>query len=215
VLTNIFSHFDTFYSFPQSYIFYILLFPLFLLNNKIKSKKLLIISKIKTFISNINSNLSQNSINIIINFFIFFYIYNNLSLFPWTFTPTAQTSSNISFIIIIWLLFLSLNLSKNNTYLIIHFIPKQTPTPLIIFLTLIEIIRKILRPITLILRITANITTGHILLNFFTNINFSPSWKILLFSLSPTIPALLIIELLVSFIQAFILLILNIIYISE
>jgi len=47
-------------------------------------------------------------------------------------------------------------------------LPNNTPGFLIRFMALIELVRKIIRPITLAVRLTANITAGHILLNLVT-----------------------------------------------
>jgi ATP synthase subunit 6 len=43
-------------------------------------------------------------------------------------------------------------------------VPKGTPTPLINFMVIIETTRNIIRPLTLSIRLVANITAGHILL---------------------------------------------------
>jgi len=45
-----------------------------------------------------------------------------------------------------------------------HFQPIGSPTLLNPFLSIIELIRNVVRPITLAVRLTANLTTGHILM---------------------------------------------------
>lgn len=45
-----------------------------------------------------------------------------------------------------------------------HLVPLNTPTALIIFIVLIETIRNVIRPITLAIRLSANIIAGHLLL---------------------------------------------------
>ena len=46
----------------------------------------------------------------------------------------------------------------------LHFIPFSCPLPLSVFLFLIEVISLLIRPLTLALRLGANITSGHIIL---------------------------------------------------
>uniref|UniRef100_A0A1D1ZBV4 F-ATPase protein 6 n=1 Tax=Anthurium amnicola TaxID=1678845 RepID=A0A1D1ZBV4_9ARAE len=51
-----------------------------------------------------------------------------------------------------------------------HLVPSGTPTPLIRFIVLIEIIRNFIRSLTLRIRLIANIISGHLLLTLIGNI---------------------------------------------
>jgi F-type H+-transporting ATPase subunit a len=65
-------------------------------------------------------------------------------------------------------LWFSLNISSmsfNFTEYVGHLSPSGSPTYLVSLLNLIEGVSKLIRPITLTLRLTINMTTGHILLN--------------------------------------------------
>jgi len=57
-----------------------------------------------------------------------------------------------------------------------HLVPIGTPPILIPFIVLIELIRTIIRPLTLAVRLTANIIAGHLLLvllsSLMTNISY-------------------------------------------
>ncbi|MQI72166.1 hypothetical protein EI017_25775, partial [Escherichia coli] len=51
-----------------------------------------------------------------------------------------------------------------------HLVPNGTPIPLIRFIVLIEIIRNIIRSLTLSIRLIANIVSGHLLLTLIGNL---------------------------------------------
>lgn len=57
-----------------------------------------------------------------------------------------------------------LNISYNIDRYVSHFQPLGSPTLLNPFLCLIELVRTLVQPITLAVRITANLRTGHIIL---------------------------------------------------
>lgn len=46
-----------------------------------------------------------------------------------------------------------------------HLVPVGTPVPLVPFIVIIELIRSIIRPFTLAVRLAANIIAGHLLLD--------------------------------------------------
>jgi F-type H+-transporting ATPase subunit a len=50
-----------------------------------------------------------------------------------------------------------------------HLLPQGTPLALINFMVLIELTRRIIRPVTLCVRLTANIIAGHLLISLLGN----------------------------------------------
>ena len=50
-----------------------------------------------------------------------------------------------------------------------HLVPQGTPGPLIIFIVIIELVRNIIRPVTLCVRLTANLIAGHLLMSLLGN----------------------------------------------
>jgi F-type H+-transporting ATPase subunit a len=50
-----------------------------------------------------------------------------------------------------------------------HLVPQGTPAALIIFIVMIELTRNIIRPITLCVRLTANLIAGHLLISLLGN----------------------------------------------
>jgi len=78
--------------------------------------------------------------------------------------------------------------------LLSHFIPKGAPLAILILLFFIEIISLLIQPITLSIRLIANILTGHILLTLVLERKF---FSLILFPLG-----LILLELIVRIIQA-------------
>jgi len=88
-------------------------------------------------------------------------------------------------------------------------VPTGTPIALSQFITLIERVSQIIRPITLSVRLAANITAGHIL------IALSRASVIILNHIRLILIVLLILEIAVAFIQRYVFVVLITIYLRE
>lgn len=95
-----------------------------------------------------------------------------------------------------------------------HLVPLGTPLGLMSFIVVIEFVRNIIRPIALIFRLTANIIAGHLLLSLVGGFLLIMGPVCCLLG-SPLQGFLVIIELGVSFIQAYVFSTLLFLYISE
>jgi F-type H+-transporting ATPase subunit a len=93
-------------------------------------------------------------------------------------------------------------------------VPQRTPTLLIPFIVLIESIRNVIRPLTLAVRLIANIVAGHLLITLLGNQTAAAS-KIILISLIITQILLLILETAVAFIQSYVFAVLSTLYSRE
>jgi len=95
-----------------------------------------------------------------------------------------------------------------------HLTPQGTPFILIPFMVLIETIRLIIRPITLAIRLTANIIAGHLLISLIGS--SGQSLRIIALSIILRVQIFLIIlEIAVAFIQSYVFTILRTLYRSE
>jgi F-type H+-transporting ATPase subunit a len=93
-----------------------------------------------------------------------------------------------------------------------HLVPIRTPGVLMPFMVLIERIRRIIRPLTLAIRLSANIIAGHLLLTLLGNQLANLRMLGVIF---PTEILLVGLEIAVSLIQAYVFSILITLYISE
>lgn len=146
---------------------------------------------------------------------IYLIIINNLiGLLPYIFTASSHIRFNLSLSLSIWFGILTYGLFNYFNLLMAHIIPLNTPIILIKFIVIIETIRLIIRPITLAIRLTANIIAGHILLSLLRNLNSKLNF--LLVNLIILIQILLfILEISVAIIQAYVLSTLSVLYRRE
>lgn len=96
--------------------------------------------------------------------------------------------------------------------MISHLVPSGTPVQLMNFIVLIETVRNLIRPITLSVRLSANMVAGHLLISLLGRFCLLRVGNLLSF---PLILALSVLELGVSFIQAYVLITLVTLYSTE
>nr|URH15929.1 ATP synthase F0 subunit 6 [Cheracebus lugens]URH16020.1 ATP synthase F0 subunit 6 [Cheracebus lugens]URH16033.1 ATP synthase F0 subunit 6 [Cheracebus lugens]URH16046.1 ATP synthase F0 subunit 6 [Cheracebus lugens]URH16059.1 ATP synthase F0 subunit 6 [Cheracebus lugens] len=90
---------------------------------------------------------------------------NLLGLTPYAFTPTTQLSMNIGMAIPLWAATVIMGFRFKTKSSLAHFLPQGTPIPLIPMLVIIETISLLIQPMALAVRLTANITAGHLLMH--------------------------------------------------
>nr|YP_010611024.1 ATP synthase F0 subunit 6 [Histiotus macrotus]WAQ70502.1 ATP synthase F0 subunit 6 [Histiotus macrotus]WAQ70515.1 ATP synthase F0 subunit 6 [Histiotus macrotus]WAQ70528.1 ATP synthase F0 subunit 6 [Histiotus macrotus]WAQ70632.1 ATP synthase F0 subunit 6 [Histiotus macrotus]WAQ70671.1 ATP synthase F0 subunit 6 [Histiotus macrotus] len=90
---------------------------------------------------------------------------NLVGLLPYSFTPTTQLSMNLGMAIPLWAGTVILGFRHKTKASLAHFLPQGTPLPLIPMLVIIETISLLIQPMALAVRLTANITAGHLLIH--------------------------------------------------
>lgn len=151
---------------------------------------------------------------ILISIFIFILFNNFLGLFPYIFTRTSHLTLTLSLSLPIWLRFIFFGWFTNTNHIFAHLVPQSTPSLLIPFIVLIERIRNIIRPLTLAVRLRANIIAGHLLLTLLGNTGNNISLYIIRLLILIQI-LLLTLETAVSIIQAYVFTILRTLYSRE
>lgn len=115
-----------------------------------------------------NISSFTNIINIL---FLSLILINLLGILPYVFSLTSQLIITLPLALTLWLSIVISSLSQNQNIVFAHFLPSGAPGWLNPFLILIEFIRYIVRPLTLAIRITANIRTGHVVLSIIGSYN--------------------------------------------
>nr|WCK11714.1 ATP synthase F0 subunit 6 [Taenioides cirratus] len=142
---------------------------------------------------------------------------NMLGLLPYTFTPTAQLSVNLGLAVPLWLATVLIGMRNQPTKSLAHFLPEGTPIALIPVLIIIETISLFIRPVALGVRLTANLTAGHLLMHLISTAAYS------LLCLMPTVAILTtivlfmltVLEVAVAMIQAYVFVLLLSLYLQE
>nr|WDE79017.1 ATP synthase subunit 6 [Vireo olivaceus] len=127
---------------------------------------------------------------ILTSLMMFLLLINLLGLLPYTFTPTTQLSMNLALAFPLWLATLLVGLRNQPSISLGHLLPEGTPTPLIPALILIETTSLLIRPLALGVRLTANLTAGHLLIQLISTATIT---------LASTMPAVSVLTLLVLF----------------
>nr|WAR50370.1 ATP synthase F0 subunit 6 [Galeorhinus galeus] len=148
---------------------------------------------------------------------LFLITINLLGLLPYTFTPTTQLSLNMAFALPLWLTTVMIGMLNQPTIALGHLLPEGTPTPLVPVLIIIETISLFIRPLALGVRLTANLTAGHLLMQLIATAAF------VLLTIMPTVALLTslvlflltILEVAVAMIQAYVFILLLSLYLQE
>jgi F-type H+-transporting ATPase subunit a len=170
--------------------------------NKIKLKLILITKYLKKEINPILEKKNSPSTKVLIILFLAIINLNIISLLPHNFTITAQISFNLPIALRLWFRFLILGWIKKSKNIIAHLLPIGTPVILIPIIIIIELTSQIIRPITLSVRLTANIVAGHLLLSLLRSLSIKS--KIVFISILPISLILTFLEICVSAIQAYV-----------
>lgn len=217
MIVNVFTIFDpSSYYFSISWIVIIIPIILIILKKTNKQKKIILIiitSFRKEFKQLIKKNHIKYSLNLIRNIFLIILLINIRALIPYNFTPTAHLSVNIVISLTIWVSIMLWGWLKSFKDIIIHLTPTSTPISLINFIVLIESTRNIIRPITLSVRLTANMVAGHLLISLLSRFSIISNINIL--TRIVFIYILSILEIIVAIVQAYVITVLLILYQNE
>nr|AJD83553.1 ATP synthase subunit 6 [Cynoglossus trigrammus] len=142
---------------------------------------------------------------------------NLLGLIPYSFTPTTQLSLNMSFAIPAWLATVIIGFHNHLTRTLAHLLPEGSPPLLIPILIIIETISLLIRPIALGVRLTANLTAGHLILHLISmaTLNLMMTHPLTSLITGALLLMMCILELAVAVIQAYVFTLLLSLYLQE
>nr|ACZ28965.1 ATP synthase F0 subunit 6 [Halichoerus grypus]QLM01051.1 ATP synthase F0 subunit 6 [Halichoerus grypus] len=169
---NLFASFTTPTMMGLPIVILIVLFPsiLFpspdrLINNRLASIQQWLIQLTSKQMLSIHNHKGQTWALMLISLILFIGSTNLLGLLPHSFTPTTQLSMNLGMAIPLWAGTVITGFRHKTKASLAHFLPQGTPLPLIPMLVIIETISLFIQPMALAVRLTANITAGHLLIH--------------------------------------------------
>ena len=149
----------------------------------------------------------------IFTLFMFILFANLIGLVPTFFTVTSHIIVTFALAGVVFVGVTIIAIIKHGWKFLTYFVPHGTPAPMLPLLVPIEIISYLARPVTLALRLFANMTAGHTMLKVFAG------FVVLLgvFGVAPmvVIVALYGLELLVALLQAYVFAILTSLYLHD
>ena len=150
----------------------------------------------------------------IFSLFIFVLLCNMIGMLPYAFTVTSHIIVTMIMAIFIFIAVTFIGFIKHGFKYLSIFVPKGVPVVLLPLITIIEIISYLSRPISLSVRLFANMMAGHTMLKVFggfvISLGIAGGWLPLTFSV-----ALTGLEILVAFLQAYVFAILTCIYLND
>nr|YP_010736651.1 ATP synthase F0 subunit 6 [Cobbenicoris guangxiensis]WEM32404.1 ATP synthase F0 subunit 6 [Cobbenicoris guangxiensis] len=157
---------------------------------------------------------SKGTSMMMISLFMFIMANNMMGLMPYIFTSSSHLTFTLSMALPLWMSFMMFGWINNTNHMLAHLVPLGTPNILMPFMIIIETISNIIRPGSLAVRLTANMIAGHLLMSLLGNNSLIVTNFMLWFIISVQV-MLMIFEVAVSFIQAYVFSILSTLYSSE
>nr|YP_005089292.1 ATPase subunits 6 [Sundasalanx praecox]BAL43679.1 ATPase subunits 6 [Sundasalanx praecox] len=154
---------------------------------------------------------------ILTSLMVFLLTINIFGLLPYTFTPTTQLSLNMGLAVPLWLATVLTGMRNQPTHALGHLLPEGTPIALIPVLIIIETISLFIRPLALGVRLTANLTAGHLLIQLISTAVFVllPLMPPVAILTASVLFLLTVLEVAVAMIQAYVFVLLLSLYLQE
>ena len=146
--------------------------------------------------------------------FLFLLLNNLLGLLPYVFTATRHIAISLALSRALWVSLFLPSVLFNTSLFLAHLVPKGTPMLLVPFMVLIELLRNIIRPFTLGIRLAANMVAGHLILVLVSSPVYNLSSSVIIVVMVGLL-LLTTLELAVSIIQSYVFMSLGALYIRE
>ena len=184
----------------------------------IPNKLQLIVELSYTFVAKMISDTAGSKAKpyfpFIFSLFMFVLFCNMVGMLPYSFTVTSHIIVTLIMALFIFIAVTIIGFIKHGFKYLSIFVPSGVPIVLLPLITVIEIISYLSRPVSLSVRLFANMMAGHTMLKVFggfvVSLGILGGWLPLSFSV-----ALTGLEILVAFLQAYVFAILTCIYLND
>jgi len=185
-----------------------------LVPSKLQSLAELLVDFIRGIIHDTMGTSGMRFFPLISALFLFILFSNLVGLVPGSFTITSQIIVTAVFAVAVYLLSLVVGFQLHGAKFLGILVPPGTPGWLLPLMIPIEVISQLARPISLAVRLFANMTAGHVILGVLFGLTIAGGLLIGWLPFSFTI-ALYGLEVGIAFIQAYIFTILTCVYIGD
>nr|AXS65081.1 ATP synthase F0 subunit 6 [Elateroidea sp. 2 KM-2017] len=217
-MTNLFSIFDPSNSMNLSMnwmstilIFMLTPMKLWLIPSRLNSSWLIMFNKLSKTLNSLMKNSNQIKL-FIVSIFTLIMLNNLMSLMPFIFPSSSHPAFSLSMSMPLWLSIMIYSMFKNPIKSLAHLVPNDSPILISPFLVLIEMISNMIRPITLSIRLSTNITAGHLIMELLGN---AENKMMIMKSALMIQLTITILELMMAFIQTYVFSILVSLYLKE
>nr|YP_010988496.1 ATP synthase F0 subunit 6 [Seriana bacilla]WAM61615.1 ATP synthase F0 subunit 6 [Seriana sp. 'barna']WOR80601.1 ATP synthase F0 subunit 6 [Seriana bacilla] len=149
---------------------------------------------------------------IMLTLFLYILVNNLMGLLPYVFTSSSHLIYSLSLALPLWISLMIYGWINKYNSMFSHLVPTGTPPVLMPFMVMIETVSNLIRPGSLSVRLTANMIAGHLLMSLLGNNTGSLS---LMISAMIVYVGLMVFELAVAMIQAYVFMTLTTLYSSE
>jgi F-type H+-transporting ATPase subunit a len=150
----------------------------------------------------------------IFSLFMFILFANLLGMIPFTFTVTSHIIVTFALAFVVFLGVTIIGFARHGLHFLSFFVPPGVPKPLLLLLVPIEVLSYFIRPVSLSVRLFANMMAGHTMLKVFAGfvvaLGVLGGWAPLAF-----VVALTGLEIGIAFLQAYVFTILTCLYLND
>lgn len=157
---------------------------------------------------------------LVFSLFMFILVANLFGMVPYFFTVTSHIIVTVALALLVFFTVTIYGLYKHGTHFFGIFVPSGVPGPIVPLVAAIEVISFLSRPLSLSIRLFANMLAGHITLKVFSGFVVTLSGLGAFGFLGALLPlamtvALTALEFLVAFVQAYVFTILTCMYLND
>jgi F-type H+-transporting ATPase subunit a len=150
----------------------------------------------------------------IFSLFMFILFANLLGMIPFTFTVTSHIIVTFALAFVVFIGVTIIGFVRHGAHFLSFFVPPGVPKPLLLLLVPIEVLSYFIRPVSLSVRLFANMMAGHTMLKVFAGfvvaLGVLGGWAPLAF-----VVALTGLEIGIAFLQAYVFTILTCLYLND
>lgn len=157
---------------------------------------------------------------LVFSLFIFVYVCNTLGMIPYSFTVTSHLIVTAALAMLIFFTVLIIGVARHGHHFLGIFVPSGVPGWLLPLVILIEFISFLSRPITLSVRLFANMVAGHVMLKVIAGFSImfvaagGAAWAATILPVAMNV-LMIGFEFFIAFIQAYVFAVLTCIYLKD